>query len=218
MVELSAALALLSAGQAAAATATPINMAEAIIEPFWDPQLSGFKHWHVDPGEKYGLTIGQDWSKLRFQWNSRPAAGPALRMTRHFDIDCVGYDRLLVSVMAPRRSIVQIDVTTDRGHRTFSSPPATDDKAEHTVDLAGATRIETITLEVFAQRDGIGLGWFNWIGLQNTKLLPRYLTQWQRFDERWEAYLVDTNYEPRFEPRRGVLIDAAELETLRARH
>lgn len=30
---------------------TPINIAEAIIEPFWDPQLSGIREWTLRAGE-----------------------------------------------------------------------------------------------------------------------------------------------------------------------
>ena len=34
---------------------TPINMAEAVIEPFWDPALSGLKEWRIAPGTAHGL-------------------------------------------------------------------------------------------------------------------------------------------------------------------
>ena len=80
---------------------TPINMAEAIFEPFWDPQLSGLKHRTVEPGAEHGLEVSQFWCWVNFEWARKPATGPALRMWRRFDLDCTGYDHLLISVMAP---------------------------------------------------------------------------------------------------------------------
>ena len=87
---------------------TPINMAEAIFEPFWDPQLSGLAQWTVEPGEAHGLKVRQNWCWVTFEWARKPAAGPALRMWRKFDLDCSGYDHLLISVMAPEGSILRV--------------------------------------------------------------------------------------------------------------
>ncbi|MEJ2701407.1 MAG: hypothetical protein P8Z79_03090, partial [Sedimentisphaerales bacterium] len=64
----------------------PINVAEAIIEPFWSPGLSGFDQWTVSPGRDWGLSIKQNWSAVDFEWASKPANGPALRMYRDFNV------------------------------------------------------------------------------------------------------------------------------------
>jgi len=55
---------------------TTINIAEAIIEPFWDPNLSGFAQWQIEPGEAHGLAISQNWCWVQFEWARKPAAGP----------------------------------------------------------------------------------------------------------------------------------------------
>jgi hypothetical protein len=60
------------------ATLTPINAAEAIIEPFWDPLLSGLKQWSVSPGAAHGLSVTQAWCFVTFAWTRRPDSGPAL--------------------------------------------------------------------------------------------------------------------------------------------
>ena len=58
---------------------TPINCAETIIEPFWDPQLSGLAEWSVEPGDRHGLEVKQGWCFATFAWQAKPAAGPSAR-------------------------------------------------------------------------------------------------------------------------------------------
>ncbi len=197
---------------------TPINLAEAIFEPFWDPQLSGLRHWIVEPGPGHGLKVAQNWCWVNFEWARKPATGPALRMWRRFDLDCSGYDHLLVSVMAPEGAILRVTAATDRGEVTFVAPPAPKLKKEHAIDLRGASRIDTITLEIEAAEDGAAAGWFNWLGLQNAALLSRYLAEWQRFDAAWEPYLQPESYVPRFQPTYGLLVNDEELDALRRVH
>jgi len=156
----------------------PINIAEAIIEPFWSPGLSGLDKWTVNSGEGHGLRIKQNWDVAYFEWASRPAQGPALRMYRDFNIDCAGYDRLLVHLTAPSQSILRITAITDRGRCVFKSKPSSENTVEHSLDLQGAKLIKTIILEIEAKADGPGAGWFSWIGLQNTEQLSKYFALW----------------------------------------
>ena len=194
------------------------NSAEAIIEPFWDPQLSGLSQWTVADGAAHGLRIYQNWCWAGFEWARKPASGPALRMSRRFEIDLREYDRLVVSVMAPTRSILRVIAHTDLGERPFEAPPAPALKKEHALDLRGAARLQSLTIEIDASADGIAEGWFNWIGLQNSRALPSHLAQREHFNPAWEPYLRPEDYEPRFEPMHGLLIGRRELDDIRRRH
>ncbi len=197
---------------------TPINMAEAIFEPFWDPDLSGLPEWQIADGSGHGLQVSQYWCFVNVEWTRKPAHGPALHMQRQCDIDCTGYDHLVVSVMAPETSIFRLTAQTDRGVVSFTAPPAPTLKKEHAIDLQGSSRIATLTLELVAVAEGPAAGWINWIGLQNAQLLPRYLAQFERFDDAWQGYLKPESYEPTFEPTLGILINGAELERMRSDH
>jgi len=196
----------------------PISVAEAIIEPFWTPELSGFAKWRVEDGTSHGLRVQQNWSAVDFEWASKPQAGPALRMTRDFGVDCSGYDRLLVRVSLPTGCVLRVAARTDKGDRTFLSEPAAGKRAEHAVDLDGATRIDSLTLEIEAAGEGGAAGWLRWIGLQNTKLLPQYFAQWDYSAMRWDAYIRSDAFVPSFAPRYGIFMTAEELERLRAEH
>ncbi|MBI2435859.1 MAG: heparinase II/III family protein [Candidatus Hydrogenedentes bacterium] len=197
---------------------TPINVAEAIIEPFWEPALSGLPEWRIDDGASHHLQVRQTWASVEFQWATKPAQGPALRMTREFNVDCSGYDRLLVAMTAPEDTVVHIQVATDTGERSTCAPPSQQVAAEYSVDLAGVLRIDAITLEIESGREGPGAGCFKWIGLQSTTLLPHYLAEHDFSHLRWEAQLKDESFEPAFTPRYGIFLTSEELANLRARH
>lgn len=196
----------------------PINMAEAIIEPFWTPELSGLRKWKIDPGHEHGLRVRQNWSAVDFEWASTPQDGPALRMSRDFHVDCAGYDRLLVRLAPPRGCVLRVTASTDKGQRRFVSAPATEKRAEYAVELQGAERLDGVTLEIEAGGDGHAAGWLRWIGLQNTGRLEQYLARWDFAGVQWEGYIKDSNDGLEFRPRYGIFLTPDELAELRSRH
>ena len=196
----------------------PINVAEAIIEPFWDPDLSGLPKWHVDDGADHGLQVTQTWASVQFQWTSRPEHEPVLRMSREFGVDCSGYDRLLLAMTAPNGALVQMISSTDKGEVSYVSPLSIQEAAEYGLDLDGATRLDTVTIEIVAGADGPAAGWFKWIGLQSASLLPRYLAQYDLSGIRWDAQLQDESFEPSFKPAYGIFMTEEELAAARAEH
>jgi hypothetical protein len=197
---------------------TPINEAEAIIEPFWEPVLSGLRFWAIQDGIKHGLQVKQTWASVEFYWSSRPETGPALSMTRAFNAGCSGYDRLLVAAVIPEGGTLRVIASTDTGNREYLSPPAPKEIVEHVLDLQGASRIVSLTLEIATAKEGPAVGWFKWIGVQNTRMLPRYLARWDFSHVKWEGYLQDETYEPQFKPLYGIFLTQDELDELRAQH
>ncbi|NQU11623.1 hypothetical protein HQ590_12590 [bacterium] len=137
---------------------TSINAAEAIIEPFWDARLSDLSKWTITDGTSHGLQVAQSWCWVRFEWPRRPRRGPALRMSRQFDLACDGYDHLLVSAMAPPRSKLHITVTTDKGVRRLSTPPAPPQKKEWVLNLRGARRFAA-TIDATTGWEGLYRRW-----------------------------------------------------------
>jgi hypothetical protein len=196
----------------------PINTAEAIVEPFWAPGLSGFDQWTISPGHDWGLEVKQNWAAVDFEWVSKPAKGPVLRMYRDFNVDCTDYDRLLVCLTGPRQSILKITALTDLGERVYTSEPESRNVTEHSLDLRGAKLIKRLTLEIEAGADGPGAGWFSWIGLQNTEQMKRYLTIWDYSQIRWDKHIKSANQISLFKPRYGIFLNTVELVELRRQH
>jgi Heparinase II/III-like protein len=202
----------------AAVVPIQFNEAEAIIEAFYSTEISQFRKWDVDPGRDHGLSIRQNWAAVDYEWASKPASGPALRLSRQFNLDCSAYDKLMVKLAAPEGVIVRVTATTDRGTLSYASPPAGNEETEHFLDLEGATRIDTITLELDATRDGNAAGWLRWVGLQNTERLKQYFARWDYSKMRWDAHLKGPDYEPEFKPAYGIFMTPDELDALRADH
>jgi len=196
----------------------PINMAEAIIEPFWSPGLSGFDQWTVRPGLGHGLRIKQNWSAVDFEWASKPVQGPALHMSRDFNIDCRGYDRLLVRLTAPKQSVLHVLAITELGRHVYTSEPETQNSTEHVLELQGARLLKTLSLEIRAQDEGPGAGWLRWIGLQNSERLAHYHAHWDYSQIQWDAHIKDAAQISRFEPKYGIFLDTDELADLRVQH
>jgi len=44
-----------------------INAAEGILDPLWDPNTSGLKHWQIEPGKAHGLRVWQNWCWTEFE-------------------------------------------------------------------------------------------------------------------------------------------------------
>jgi hypothetical protein len=195
---------------------TPINMAEAIFEPFWDPALSGLPEWQIDPGGAHGLEVSQNWCWVSLGWERRPADGLVLRMRRAFDMSCAGYDRLMISINLPAGAALSLLAETELGPRRLDAPPSPGAKKEYILELAGALRIIAVTLELRTAAQVPGAGWINWLGLQNSAQLERYLAQFERFSPEWAGYLKPADQPLSFEPAFGLLVDAAELDQMRA--
>jgi hypothetical protein len=195
----------------------PINAAETMVEPFFDPELSGLAQWTVAPGSAHGLNVRQNWCWVAFEWARLPSDGPALSMTRmRCDLACSGYDRLLVSAVLPEGTLLRVCVGTDKGDRLASFSPAEKPNKEYAVDLQGAARIESLTLELEAANAGPATGWLNWIALQNTAVLPYHLAQFARVPGDWARHLKPADYQPAFEPVYGVAMRSEELNAIRA--
>ncbi len=198
--------------------ATPFNVAEAVFEPFWDPQLSRLSEWQVDDGSRRGLEVRQFWCWVEFSWTRAPRSGPALSMQRSLDLDCSGYDRLLFSLVAPEGAEVTVAVETDKGQRHCRArAPAL--KREYAVALGGAVRVTALRLEITAPPDGgAGAGWLNWAGLQNRDLLARHLAAQRDQAGAMDRLLQPAFVRPRLQPSLEVVITAEELAAVRRLH
>jgi hypothetical protein len=196
----------------------PINIAEAIIEPFWIPGLSGLDQWTIRPGHDWGLRIKQNWDAVVFEWASKPENGPALQMYRDFNVDSTDYNRLVVRMAGPKKSVLKINAATDLGELVYTSEPESRNATEHKLDLRGARLIKKLILEVITDADGPGAGWFSWIGLQNTEQLNHYMSLWDFSQIRWDEHIKEADQISKFKPRYGIFLDSIELAELREQH
>ncbi len=196
----------------------PINVAEALIEPFWDPGLSGLDQWTVDSGKPHGLRVSQSWSAVDVEWARRPDTGPALRMTRVVRVDCADYDRLIVRAALPKQAVLEVTLATDAGERADRFVHQQSTEEEFVLELDGAKLIESIGLTIHANDDGVGAGWFRWIALQNASTLAHHTRRWDYAGMTWDRYLQGEAFEPAFTPLHGIFLTEEELAGKREAH
>jgi hypothetical protein len=192
----------------------PLNTAEVMVEVFFDPQVSCLRDWKVEPGPGCGFKLQQNWAAVDFHWASKPASGLVLRMWRDFDVDCTRFDKLVVGGTTARNSTLKVAAMTDKGERTktFTETGA----QEFILDLAGATRLTKITLELHSQAEGSGAGWFTWISLVDTDQLRLHLDQFEHFDAHWSKWIKPNDFVPEFKPAIAVFLKPGEIERLRS--
>ncbi|MFA6242251.1 MAG: hypothetical protein WC655_15055 [Candidatus Hydrogenedentales bacterium] len=152
----------------------PINVAEAIIEPFWDRELSGLPHWSIDPRDGCSLRVYQEWNAVYFEWTTSPTDGPVLQMSRDFHVDCGRYEVLMLSATCPKGCIVKLAAHTNLGERALAFPPSDGEEHEYRLPLDGAQRITQVTIAISGVPGTPATGWLRWVGLQNTELLDAY--------------------------------------------
>ncbi len=194
----------------------PINSAEAVFELFFDENLREFDQWTFDAPGATGVTRVPGWAFITFQWTLPAPDGLVLRMHRAYAaLDCSAYDRLLICNNVPEESRTTIIAETNVGTLRYTGEPAGPTRHEELLDLAGATRITALTVEVRNPHPRAGSGWLLWFGLQHTDRLPAHLAQWAGYDECWEKYLQPPDFAAKFEPVYGLMIDTAELDGVR---
>ncbi|MCL4690995.1 MAG: heparinase II/III family protein [Candidatus Hydrogenedentes bacterium] len=195
----------------------PINVAEGIIEAFWDPEISGFDEWSVDDAQAHGLNVFQNWAAVDFQWVSAPVDDPIVCMRKAFEVDCAGYDTLLVKLTAPGGARVRLIADTDTGEHA-SERGAENGSYEYSLPLEGSSVLRTLCIEVYAGETGPGAGWVEWVALQNASKLDLYHKRWDYSGIDWSRHVVDDSTPLTFQPVYGIFLTAAELADLREEH
>ncbi len=198
-----------------ARTAVPINAAEAVLEPFWDPQLSGLGEWRIADGALFGLKVTQGWSWVDVAWARRPAAGPVLKLSRRLDLDCSAYDALMVCMNPGRGNALRLSAQTDAGERAVDVTGYPDERKEYFLRLDGAHRLNEVSLAITPSQDGPGAAWIQWVGLQSSARLAAVRDRFEHCDPDWPRHLQAPGFVPRFEPTYGIAITADELRGLR---
>jgi hypothetical protein len=196
---------------------TPINSAEAVIAPFFDERLEELPRWQTDTPGVTGLRLTQGWAFVTINWERPAADGLVLRLQRDCaGLDCGAYDRLITAINLPEDSVVSLAAETDAGPRQRTGTPCGSVRHEEWLDLAGATTITRLTVEVRSPHPAAASGWLLWFGLQSTARLPAHLAQWAGYDEKWDRYLQPPDFAPTFQPTYGLMLNAAELDAVRA--
>lgn len=193
------------------------HVGEGMIEPFWDPSVSGLEHWKTVDNGAEGVKVSQYWCYVTYEWSKTDGNGTGVELTRYYGELCVeGYDSLVLCAVVPENGFLRLSAVTDRGEITVREDGR--GKKELLLPLDGAETVERITIAVGNTTQAPATGWINWLGAQNDSLLAEQQKWKRQFDQRWEGYLRDEDYEPSFCPKYGIIASCEELEAMRDRY
>ena len=193
------------------------HVGEAIVEPFWDPAVSGLKEWKIADNGAEGVKVNQYWCYVPYEWSRTAKDGTGAVIYRDYEELCVeGYDRLILAAVVPVNGFLRLTAMTELGEKSVQADG--EGKRELALSLEGARRITRITIALGNTTHLPATGWINWLGVQNDRLLEEHLKLKSQFNEKWEGYLKDEDYEPSFRPGYGLIATEEELEVLRERY
>ncbi len=201
---------------------TPINIAEAVIEPFWNSDLYSLDSFNITADDALGFRIYPGWCSLPYEWAGRAPDGHIFTMEKDYvsrsqdGLSIAGYDTLILSAMAPEHAVVSLSAVTESGTFTFESEPFGLYKRELPLKLEGSY-LKSIRITLSYHGDG-SMGWFNWLGLASSALLPVYLNKFEHFDADWEGLLLPPDTDVSFKPRYGIFFDSDDLLAMRKRY
>ncbi len=175
----------------------PVNPAESVISPFWDPALSDFAKW------KFELAAGNVTTDL---------SGCALRfrgkatLIREMDFDCSNFDALIPALALIPGTGIEIAAETDAGvkRQSYTAPDDKGKTTEYPLALGGAKKITrlTVTLTNPEATDVI----FKWLLIADSKRradLDRMYRELGKID--FSRYLKDAgDCQLSFEPGLGI--------------
>ena len=73
-----------------------INVAESIIDPFWDPEISSFNMWKIKKENADSISVEQTWCTVSFRWVNCPINKKAVSLSREYiNLSVENVDKLI---------------------------------------------------------------------------------------------------------------------------
>lgn len=221
-----------------------INVAEAIIEPFWDRNFTPIRSWDIDgvikpktegawwdnvPKSHYidndgyeilidettGAYIKETWSGVIFGWNSACGEKPVIAMSKNFDINCARYNRLVLSAMIPKGAVLILYALTNEGEKHRTFTSEDVKKGEYSLDITNGDCLKRVKIEMYAPLNSTMSGHLQFLMLQNSVLEEEYTESLKCENEDWVPWLKSEDYNPQFKPLYGILADDETIKKLR---
>lgn len=189
---------------------TPINEAEAVIEPF-------FAGDQAPDGSRLDVL-----APYRVQWargargtvsptaaitiNGAEPDGPALVLERRCDLPVHGYDRLIVFASLSHNLTLRVTGIVDGKHQVFLGNARGRDTYEEYSGPMRGKRLSSLRLEFAVCENRPCTAQLNWIGMANRAALRRMEARRPVYDPTWPGRLARRAVAPRT-PQLGLLFD-----------
>ncbi len=162
---------------------TPVTLGDAVIEPFFDPEIRNLKTWKM---EGYNLKVDDKfWSSLRFSYTSTKSnKGPLFSKEYQGEgIYLSDYNVLVVSMGVSKGTKITIKANTDKGMFESTVISKTSTNNQYLLTIPKTKYLKKIEISFEAEKSGNESGYLTWIGIRNPELMAIEQRNWELFDK-----------------------------------
>jgi hypothetical protein len=195
--------------------AYPVNPAEAVIAPFFDPALSPEKEWRLMPGPTtQNLHAGRGYTTMLY-WDGAEADQTVFTWEWHGRLDLPRYDGLFLQATFPAWTTMVFSAQVDGVWQRIAASRGSNRHDDYSGPLAGHV-VEGLRIELVTHTASAGAFGTYYIGAHHQQRLADWLAYENpdAYSPNWSEYLRPDS-EWKLEPQIGLYFDAGQLDALR---
>lgn len=193
----------------------PVNVAEAIIDPFYENQFSVMGRYAFTdllPGRS---SRAQQWHFLSMKFDVRDGDDLLGALSRRCAIDASGYDSFLLRISLSANVRIVALLTVDGVTQRVVDAPGAGGFHELSGPFKGSI-IEGIRIEFRAIAAGRAVAMLEWTMLASGERMPLLSRSRPRYDPAWKGYIRVGEVKPEeMTPSIGIYFGKEDLEALR---
>jgi hypothetical protein len=191
----------------------PINEAEAIIEPFWDPNLSELEEYKVTVDHTAKGFVKQTWCSIEVYIEKALPGKTAISMERQCDIYLDGYNVIRVFASIPKWAQITLKVRIDGVYRTVINNARGGGTVDEFDGYVYGRHMTGIQMEFALTETQPACIQIFWLGLANSIMQKRMEKYKSPYTPDWPKMLRSSP--GRLEPEIGIFFDDKEIYLLR---
>jgi hypothetical protein len=199
-----------------AASLIPVNIAEAIIDPFWDARLSSLSSYELNFESQGRATQAPGHIRL-YVLESMPSPGRLLCLLQrecHIAVDV--YDRFVIRASVPASMALSVQLTVDNNKQNvIEARRGKGDCTEYSGKFEG-TLLQRITIELRSiTAAGPAFAAIEWTGLQHDSHLKLLQNSRPVYSKQWSGLLRSEIDPESIRPHVKLFLNETELDGLR---
>ena len=191
-----------------------INIAEAIIDPFYETQFSCLDRYTFDGFIPDRCYWSQGWHFLNLRFDVVESDKLLGSLGRACRIDASDFDRFRMRVSLSVNVRISVVLTVDGVRQKVIDAIGPGEFKELFGVFSGDT-IESIRVEFRAVQPGMAVGMVEWTMLESVERLDLLEQSQPTYDPAWPGYLVESVDPAAIQPTAGIFFGVDDLEEIR---
>ena len=196
---------------------TPVNEAEAVVEPFWEPHISPLAKYAVTAAAGSNAYVEQEWCWSSLCWDFCRGDGEmVLRLRRDCDFDLAEYDTMLIQFAAADAVRLSLRARMDGAWVTVVDHAAGANTNEEFSGPIPPGQLQALEIEVASTSPAMSRVSVNWVMVGNRQRLADKLGRPPPFGPDWPHMLASPSPGD-IAPGIGLFFGEDELDAIRQR-